>query len=125
MADNNHPKKTNLAQMKERRAALKKELEELQVELEDSLDDIKDDVTSRMEPKYWIQHYPLQSFGVSLLLGFLAGNVGGKKREKISRESLLKDSMLWSELKRALTRKAVQKIIAIIDSKIDLNEDDN
>jgi len=119
MAEKKSPQKKNISEMEKRRAAIKEELEKIEAELEDSLDDIKEDVTSRLEPKYWINKYPFESLGVSVLLGFILGNMAPGKRKSRESEHLIKDSLLWSELKRALTRKAVQRIMDMIDSRLD------
>ena len=119
MAEKKSPKKKNISQMEKRRAAIKEELERIEAELEDSLDDIKEDMTSRFEPKYWINKYPFESLGASVLLGFILGNMGSGKSKSRESDHLIKDSLLWSELKRALTRKAVQRIMDMIDSKLD------
>lgn len=122
MAEKKSPQNKSLSQIEERRAALKKELAELENELEDSIDDIKEGVTTKLDPKYWIRNYPLESFGVSTIIGFIAGNIIQNKGGSSSSERILQDSLLWSELKRALTRKTVQKIIDIIDSKVDKDQ---
>ncbi len=106
--------------VKLRRETLKKELEELQDQIKESVGQIKGDVKSRVDITYWINKYPLGAAGLSVVAGFLLGmKWHSNGRDVTASTSARKDHYLLSELKRAVTRKAIQRVIDLLDEKVD------
>lgn len=98
-------------ELDKKKQELQKELNQIQNELDTSFDQVKDDVSSTLNPKKYIQKYPLPVIGASALLGFLLGH---KKKNKKNENSTDKpsstgnfSSTLLAELKRLATRKAI------------------
>lgn len=113
-------KKTTGDDVRQRREALKKELEELQDQIEESVGQLKGDVKSRVDVTYWIDKYPFGVAGLSVVAGFLLGmKWHSNGREETTPVSARKDHYLLSELKRAVTRKAIQRVIDLLDEKVD------
>jgi|GEM_PF-2244448 len=113
-------KKTTGDDVKQRREALKKELEELQDQIEESVGQLKGDVKSRVDITYWIDKHPFGVAGLSIVAGFLLGmKWHSNGREVATPVSARKDHYLLSELKRAVTKKAIQRVIDLLDEKVD------
>ncbi len=111
----------------EKRKKLKAEVEQLQRELETSVDGIKTDVQDRMRPMYWIKRYPLYAAGAAAFLGFL---VAGRKSPRSSGSapenvdyippaafdrSPTITEMVSGELKRAVTQRATSYLVSRLD----------
>ena len=116
------PKKKNAGSgeddVRQRREALKKELEELQGQIEESVGQLKGNVKTRLDVSYWIEKYPLGVAGLSVVAGFLLGMKWHSDGRDVP-ASAIKDHYLLSELKRAVTRKAIQRVIDLLDEKVD------
>ena len=104
--------------VKQRREALQRELEELQDQIEESVGQLKGDVKTRLDISYWIEKHPLGVAGLSVVAGFLLGMKWHSDEYETS-ASARKDHYLLSELKRAVTRKAIQRVIDLLDEKVD------
>ncbi|HKI47135.1 MAG TPA: hypothetical protein VKA08_17525 [Balneolales bacterium] len=104
--------------VRQRREALKRELEELQGQIEESVGQLKGDAKTRLDISYWIDKYPLGVAGLSVVAGFLLGMKWHSDGHDIP-ASARKDHYLLSELKRAVTRKAIQRVIDLLDEKVD------
>ncbi len=104
--------------VRQRREALKRELDELQGQIEDSVGQLKGDVKTRLDVSYWIGKYPLGVAGLSVVAGFLLGMKWHSDGHDV-RASARKEHYLLSELKRAVTRKAIQRVIDLLDEKVD------
>jgi hypothetical protein len=114
--------------LKEKKEKLEAELEDIQHELDDSLDKVKSDVSSSLDPLEYVRRHPLPVVGLALLVGFLAGKEGGESPQsrnstntanhgKGSSDSDKNElaSTLWYEIKRLATRKALSKAGDYID----------
>ncbi len=121
MAENNVKRskgKISDDDINQRRDALKKELEDLHEQIGKSVGEIKEGVQTRLDLSYWTNRYPFRVAGLSIVAGFLAGmrwSSGSRDRTK----SVRGESYLWSELKRVAMRKAIQKVIDLLDEKVD------
>ena len=104
--------------VRQRREALKKELDELQGQIEESVGQLKGDVKTRLDVSYWIEKYPFSVAGLSVVAGFLLG-MKWHSNGNVESSSARKDHYLLSELKRAVTRKAIQRVIDLLDEKVD------
>lgn len=101
--------KDKLDEIEKKKRELQAELDRIQAELDHSFDEVRSDVSNRLQPAEFIKRYPLPVVGLSVLVGFLAGH---KRRDaRSSSESDSKEdgfsSVLLSELKKLATRKAV------------------
>lgn len=95
-----------LDELEQKKQELEQELERIQGELDDSIDRVRTDVTSKLDPVTFIKKHPLPVVGFSVLVGFLAGH-DGKRRITDGRSGDDTSTMLWSELKRVATKKAI------------------
>lgn len=112
-------KEEKINDIEKRKKELQDELKRIQKELDHSIDEVRVDVSSKLDPKTLIKKYPLSSVGVSLLLGFLAGK-GSGRGESSSRPRSRSDgnklgSMIWDELKSSATKKAIRVLFNYID----------
>lgn len=104
--------KDKLDEIEKKKRELQAELDRIHGELDHSLDEVRNDVSNKLQPAEFIRKYPLPVVGFSLFVGFLAGH---KKRESRSETgsdngSSRRDGFstaLLSELKRLATRKAI------------------
>lgn len=97
-----------------RKEKLESELQFIQSQLETTLEEIRDDVTARINPVYWIKKYPLKAAGFALAAGFILA-----RRSKGSGSSDSFAGLLASELKRVATQKAVGFLVNTIENKLD------
>lgn len=112
-----------LDDIEQRKKQLEAELQEIQQELDTSFDEVRLDVTSRLKPRNLIKKYPLQSVGISALLGFLIGKKpSSSKNSSKSSESL--STVVLKELKGMATKKAVNFLFDYLDSVIDEKKDE-
>ncbi|MDZ7694556.1 MAG: hypothetical protein U5K69_26120 [Balneolaceae bacterium] len=106
--------------LKEKKKELQAELKRIQDELDDSLDEVREDVSHSLRPSEIIKKYPLPSVGVSVLLGFLLSHsnrsASGSGRSG-SRNGFT--GLLFSELKKIATKKAINAATDYIDEFID------
>lgn len=94
-------------ELQKKKKELEQELNNIQGELDNSIDQVREDVSSNLNPKNLIRKYPLPIVGGSALLGFLLGH---KNKKSVSSEndkgSNISGTLLY-ELKRLATRKAI------------------
>lgn len=91
-------------ELEKKKQALEQELKQIQGELDQSLDKMRDDVSETLDPKSIIRKHPLPIVGGAVLLGFLAGHRSDYSRRGTSsgfREALI------NELKKIATKKAI------------------
>lgn len=94
--------KDKLDKMEKKKKELEEELQKIQNELDSSLGKVRSDVSTSFSPTEIIKRHPLPVVGLSVLVGFLAGN-GGRKSDSSDGVS----SLLMSEIKRLLTKKGI------------------
>jgi hypothetical protein len=97
-----------------RKEKLESELQHIQSQLESTLEDIRDDVTARISPLYWIKKYPLRAAGIALAAGFVLARRG---RGAGNSDSF--GGLLASELKRVATQKAVGFLVNTIENHLE------
>lgn len=96
----------NMDKLEQKKQELEEELKKIQHELDDSFDQVRTDVSSKLHPVEFVKNYPLPAVGLSVLIGFLAGNKNIKKMPSDSSGQAF-HTLLWSELKKIVTKKAV------------------
>lgn len=99
--------KNKIDRLEEKKRELKAELENIQNELDQSIDGVRHDVSSKLDPVEFIKKHPLEVVGASVLAGFLAGHSGKRKRHSDSSSDDGISSTLMYELKRLATKKAI------------------
>ena len=115
MSDNDK----EINELDKRKQELENELKKLENELDDNLHGARKDVTGYLNPKNLVQEYPLQSLGVSVLLGYLAGKRSSHNQSQAvnkTHEPTIVD-LIWKEVKRDASRKLVKVILAYLDEK--------
>lgn len=99
--------KDKIDRLEEKKKELKAELQNIQHELDQSIDGVRNDVSSRLDPVEFIKKHPLEVVGASVLVGFLAGHSAREgKRHSSSSDEGISDTLLY-ELKRLATKKAI------------------
>ena len=97
-----------------RKEKLETELQFIQSQLETTLEEIRDDVTERISPVYWIKKFPLRAAGIALAAGFILA-----RKSKGSGNSDSFTGLLASELKRVATQKAVGFLVNTIENQLE------
>lgn len=100
--------KDKIDRLEEKKKELKAELENIQHELDESLDGVRSDVSAKLDPVEFIKKHPIEVVGASVLIGFLAGHSG--KHHRSYRSDSSEDSLsstLWYEMKKIATKKAI------------------
>jgi len=128
-------KEDKLDEIEKKKRELQAELDRIQHELDHSLDEVRSDVSNRLQPAEFIKRYPLPVVGLSVIAGYLVGHKRRSSRTSTSRDSESSgddgfSSALLSELKRLATRKAISfatdYIEALLsDSKSDIKPSTN
>lgn len=95
--------KDNIDKLEQKKKELKAELENIQNELDESIDGVRSDVSSRLDPAEFIKKHPIEVVGVSIVIGFLAAHSGKDSASSGTGFS----SALWYELKKLVTKKAI------------------
>ena len=104
-----------LREIEARKQAIKKELEHIQEELEDSIDDVKEGVSGQLNPRNWIKKHPLKSAAVALVTGFLIS----RKRKSSPKESKAQPQKLSGMVVQELKKQAVKKGFEFLSSLIE------
>jgi hypothetical protein len=94
-----------LTEIEQRRAQLKQELESIEQGLEDNIDDIKESLQQKTDPRHWIRKYPMAALGIAVGVGILVGSSGGGK--KSGNIAAPQGPSLFGELKRMLLNKGI------------------
>lgn len=94
-----------LSDIEKRRAQLQQELESIEREFEGNIDNIKESLEQKKDPRYWIRTYPMASLGIAVGLGIFIGTSGRPKKTDISVSP--QSSSLIGELKRMLINKGI------------------
>lgn len=91
----------NQKTLRQRKMELEAELAAIQNELDDSVDKVKTDVSSSLDPVEYIKRHPIPVFASAVFVGYLVGRGGDDDNEN---EVL---STLWYEIKRLAVRKGI------------------
>lgn len=92
-------------ELEKKKRELERELREIQGELDHSLEEVRDDVSTKLDPKAMIRKHPLPIVGSAAFLGFLLGHRGPSSRRGSSGGNF--KNALFDELKKLATRKAI------------------
>lgn len=90
--------------LQQRKLELEAELVAIQDELDDSVDQVKKDVSTKLDPIEYVKRHPLPVLAGSVLIGYLVGKDNNDDHEN----ELL--STLWYEIKRMGVRKGIGMI---------------
>ncbi|WP_020402168.1 hypothetical protein [Gracilimonas tropica] len=111
-----------LSEIEKKKQELEQELAEIQSGLDKSIDDVKEGVTTNLDPKNLIRRYPLPAVGASLVLGFLLGKerkksprIASNRSHSYSSDS---ESRIASEIKRIVARKGMNLLLDYLDDKV-------
>ena len=102
--------------LEQKKRELEAELHSIQDELDDSIDQVRHEVSDKLDPKSFIRRHPLPVVGGAVLLGFLMGH---KDKGKASSESGGLSSTLLYEMKRLATKKALSFATDFMEKKFD------
>lgn len=108
--ENNIELAARLNAIQSRRAELQLELEQIENSIGDNIDDIKEGIQEKTDPKHWIRKYPLASLGVAVGVGLLLGAGKGEGNTRGGRGPAV--SALLGELKKVLVAKTIATIVS-------------
>ena len=118
-----------MKELKVRKKALKKELEQIQDEIESSLSEVRHSVADRTRIRYWVDKYPLHLVGSALLTGLLLARRGSKRTENsstVETQAVVAEpprnsftSLLMHEFKKLITQRAVRHVMQRVEDAID------
>ncbi len=110
-----------LSNLEKKKKELETELANIQSDLDRSFDDVREGVSSNMDPKNIIRRYPLPIVGASVLLGFFLGrdrkNSSGLSSNTQSGSSVT-NSGISREIKKVLAKKGLSLLLDYLDEKI-------
>ena len=110
--------KDQIDKLEQKKQELEEELNHIQGELDNSIDEVRDEVSSNLDPKTLIRKYPLTTVGASALVGFLLGHSGRSRSSKKSSSGEFSGALL-AELKRLATKKAVSFATDYVEEVLD------
>ncbi|MDR9417069.1 MAG: hypothetical protein RI564_12360 [Gracilimonas sp.] len=113
--------KNKLSVIEKKKQELEQELSEIQNGLDKSIDDVREGVSSNLDPKNIIKKYPLPIVGASVLVGFLLGKEKKRYTDTPSRSGKIKteeESRIAAEIKRIVAKKGMNLLLDFIDNKI-------
>ena len=115
--------KDKVDKLEQKKQELEAELNNIQNELDDSIDKVRHDVSDKLDPKSFIKKHPLPVVGGAALLGFILGHSDDGAAPKHSSSSSSSDSGLTGtliyELKRMATKKALSFATDFMEKKFD------
>jgi len=107
-----------LEDIEKRKEEIEKEIEEIESSIDDSIHNAREDISRFLNPKKMIKEFPLQSLGVSVIVGYLLANRSGSVRQVQEDDSspTLMD-LVWENIKKDASQKLVQIALAYLDAK--------
>lgn len=124
--EKNRVKSADIKELQARKKALKQEMEQIQSEIETSLNDVRNSVSDRAHFRFWAENYPLHIIGSAIVAGFvLARKTGSKKKSGTAKTSSggVFTGLLIDEIKKMATQKAVRHLMQRIEEAIDRRND--
>lgn len=118
--------KDQIHELEKKKQKLEDELHKIEATLDNSLDRVRSQVNSNLDPKTFIRKYPLPIAGASALLGFLLGykrKSSSKKTSSSSSNGI--GSLFFSELKRIATKKAVSFATDYVEEMLERKADEH
>lgn len=106
-----------LSNLEKKKKELEDELVRIQGGIDKSIDEVKEGVSTNLDPKNVIKKYPLPAVGASVLIGFLLGR-DRKNSSRITSNNSGSDSGITRELKRILARKGLNLLMDYLDQQI-------
>lgn len=107
----------NIKTLRQRKMALEAELNVIENELDSSVDKVKRDVSSSLDPVEYVKRHPIPVLLSSVFVGYLIGKGGDDDNEN----ELL--STLWYEIKRIAVRKGIGLVSDHADQILNQNKD--
>lgn len=110
-----------LSNLEKKKQELEEELIRIQGGIDKSIDEVKEEVSSNMDPKNLIKKYPLPIVGVSIVAGFLLGRERKNYRRTSSKRynsDSVSDSGIAKEIKRMLAKKGLSLLMDYLDDKV-------
>jgi ElaB/YqjD/DUF883 family membrane-anchored ribosome-binding protein len=103
-------KAKKVSDIEKRRAQLKRELESLELDIEGNIDDIKESLQQKTDPRHWIRRYPMGALGIAIGVGVLVGTSGRSKKSSITVAP--QGPSLFGELKRMIINKGIALVVS-------------
>ncbi|MTI87996.1 MAG: hypothetical protein FH748_08515 [Balneolaceae bacterium] len=110
---------SKVTEIEKKKKELETELTRIQHDLDKSFDEVKEDVSSSLDPKAIIRKHPLPALGASVVLGFLLGSGKRGKGSDKNRSSGGLGSVLGHEVKKALMKRGVSLLFSYLDDKVE------
>lgn len=105
-----------ISDIERRRAQLKQELESIERGLEGNIDDIKEGIQQKTDPRHWIRQYPLAALGAAVGVGILVGSSGRRKSSGVAVQP--QGVSVFGELKRLMLMKGIAFAVAAAEEAL-------
>jgi ElaB/YqjD/DUF883 family membrane-anchored ribosome-binding protein len=102
-----------LSDIDQRRAQLKQELRSIEREFEGNIDDIKESIQQKSDPRHWIRRYPMAALGIAVGMGILLGS--SRKSKKSVIVGAPQGPSLFGEMKRMLMNRGIAFAVSSVE----------
>jgi len=128
--EKNRVKSSDINELKGRKKALRQDMDEIQSEIESSLNEVREGMLDRIRIRYWVDKYPLQLFGSALIAGYVFARKTGSRKKSGSPTSGPSSrgvftGLLIDELKKLITQRTVRYLMSRIEHAIDERKESN
>ncbi|MDR9419330.1 hypothetical protein [Gracilimonas sp.] len=106
-----------LSNLEKKKKELEEELVKIQGGIDKSIDEVKEGVSTNMDPKNIIRKHPLPAVGASVIIGFLLGR-DRKDSSRVSSNNSGSNFGISRELKRMLAKKGLSLLMDYLDQQI-------
>lgn len=108
--------------LEKKKLELEQQLGQIQGELDHTIDQVREDMNTKLDPKTIIKKYPLPIVGGAALIGFILGH----KRNSSGKSSAGNVSgALLAELKKLATRKAISFATDYVEEMLEEKADEH
>lgn len=104
--------------LQQKKLELEEELNNLHRDLDDSLDKVRTEVSSQLDPKRLIRNHPLISVGTAAMVGFLLGHKRSHSSNKKSKGDSITDTIVTG-LKGIAARKVIAMAVNFVEKRMD------
>lgn len=113
--------KNKLDEIEKKKRELQAELDRIQDELDHSIDEVRTEVSSKLQPSEVVRRYPLPIVGASILIGFFVGHDFNRPRRSGTghSEDSIFTSALWEEIKKLASKKAISFASEYVESLLE------
>ncbi|MEX0681087.1 MAG: hypothetical protein WD097_06860 [Balneolales bacterium] len=113
-----HDRAAEINDPKGRKQALTKEMQQIQSEIESSLNEVRTRFSDRISLRYWAGKYPLHLIGSALITGYILARKTGRSYVKTDKGDRI-SGLLMKEIKIFVARRAIKILLEQIEQAIE------